>query len=62
MGKKTSSFRLDVIIVVIFGCLEKMNYEDFKFCMNDFSYFEINTSIFLAPSSNKHRISNLQNE
>ena len=54
--------RLDVTTVVIFGCLENVNYKVLKFCMNDFSYFELNASIVLAPPFNKHRISNFEIE
>ena len=32
-----------------------------KFHLNNFSYFEITTSLFLVPPSNKRRPSKLQN-
>ena len=46
----------DIIMVVIYCCLDKKNYKVFKFPMNNLSYFEIRDSLF-KPPSNKRRTS-----
>ena len=49
----------DIIMVVIYCCLDKENYKVFKFPMNNLNYFEIRDSLF-KPPSNKRRTSKLQ--
>ena len=52
--------KADIIMVVIYYCLDKENYKVFEFPMNDVCYFEIRDSLF-KPPSNKGRTSKLQN-
>ena len=40
--------RLDIIMTVIYFYLESENYKVLKFHVNNFSYFEVSASLFLA--------------
>ena len=50
----------DIIMVVIYCCLDKENYKVFEFPMNNFCYFEIRDSLF-KPLSNKRHTPKLEN-
>ena len=50
----------DIIMVVIYCCLDNKNHKVFKIPMNNLSYFEIRDSLFKLPA-NKHNTSKLQN-
>ena len=42
--------RLYMIMVVIYYYLERENYKVLKFHVNNYSYFEMNTSLFLSAA------------
>ena len=52
--------RQDIIMIVIYCCLDKEKYKVYKFPMSNSCYFEIRDSLF-KPSFNKLRTSKLQN-
>ena len=37
----------DIIMLVIYCCLERENHKNFKFPMNNFRYFQIRDSLFM---------------
>ena len=42
-------------MVVIYCCLETENFKVLTFHVNNYSYFEISTSLFYVPPSDKCR-------
>ena len=48
-------------MTVTYCYMEGENYKLLKFCLSNFSYFEISISLFKVPPSNKGCTSSLQN-